>query len=61
MINPIDELLKLTKVKTQRQVADDLGVSAQYLTDVLKGRRAPGKKILDGLGLERLIIYRKRK
>jgi transcriptional regulator with XRE-family HTH domain len=61
MINPIDELLKLTKVKTQRQVADDLGVSAQYLTDVLKDRRAPGKKILDGLGLERLIIYRKRK
>jgi len=37
------------------------GVSQQYVQDVLKRRRAPGKAILDALGLERVVTYRKRK
>ncbi len=35
-------------------------VSTAYLNDVLKGRREPGKKILDILGLEGVIYYRKK-
>ena len=34
------------------------GVSQQYICDVLNARREPGKSILDGLGLEKLVIYR---
>lgn len=42
---------------TQKAAAEFLGVSQQYLTDLLKGRRDPGKKILDKLGLESSVIY----
>lgn len=61
MANPIDELVKRTQSRSQAEVANELGVSAQYLHDVLKLRRAPGKKILAALGLEKLITYRRRK
>lgn len=43
--------------ETQKAAAQFLGVSQQYLTDVLKGRRYPGKKILDKLGLESSVVY----
>lgn len=38
--------------------AKHIGVSPQYLNDVLRGRREPGKKILKALGLEKVILYR---
>jgi hypothetical protein len=34
------------------------GVSPAYLSDVLSGRREPGPKILDVLGLEPVTVYR---
>jgi hypothetical protein len=42
---------------TQKAAAQFLGVSQQYLTDLLRGRRDPGTKILDKLGLESRVIY----
>lgn len=36
----------------------DNQVSTAYLSDVLNGRREPGKKILDVLGLESVMYYR---
>lgn len=33
-------------------------VTAAYVNDVLLGRRDPGKAILRGLGLVRVVIYR---
>lgn len=38
--------------------AKHIGVSPQYLNDVLRGRREPGKKILRALGLEKVVLYR---
>lgn len=35
-------------------------VSNAYLSDVLKGRREPGEKILAALGLERITYYRRK-
>ena len=43
---------------TQKAVAVDLGVSEQYLSDVLNGRREPGEAMLEALGLERVVTYR---
>lgn len=34
-------------------------ISAAYLCDVLRGRRAPGDSILAALGIERVVSYRK--
>lgn len=34
--------------------------SPQYISDVLNGRRDPGPKLLEILGLERITVYRKK-
>jgi transcriptional regulator with XRE-family HTH domain len=43
--------------RTQAEFAEHIGITAQYLGDVYRGRRAPGPTILDYLGLEK--TYRK--
>lgn len=51
-----------TEVKAmgeQQIVARALGVSPQYLCDVLNGRREPGAKLLKGLGYRRVVVYEK--
>lgn len=40
--------------------AEENGISAAYVNDVLRGRREPGKKILDAIGVERITAYRLR-
>jgi len=42
---------------TQRELADELGVSASYLNDYLHFRREPGAKLLEALGLQRVVTY----
>lgn len=37
--------------------AEDKGISRTYLYNVLSGRRDPGKKILDAIGLEKKKIW----
>ncbi len=44
---------------SQVEAAQKLGISATYLCDLKKGRRAPGQKILSALGLQRIIEYEK--
>jgi transcriptional regulator with XRE-family HTH domain len=42
---------------SQRDFAQSLGVSPSYLSDVLKGRRDAGPKVLAALGLKRVVSY----
>lgn len=46
--------------RSQQTFARQHGISAQYINDVLNGRRKIGEKILDALGLERVVIYREK-
>ncbi len=39
--------------------AAQIGIHQSYLSDVLHGRRDPGKSILKALGYERVVLYRK--
>ena len=48
----IKKLKTLQGASTQREFAAKMGITQQYLNDVLLGNRAPGKKILEYLGLE---------
>ena len=41
----------------QKVWAKQHGVSAQYVNDVLHGRRKPGKTMLNALGLRRVVTY----
>ncbi len=43
---------------TQAAFAKQLGISPQYLGDVLNGRREPGGTILHAIGFERVVRYR---
>jgi len=58
-----DEVLKLLhkrlRNKTQKALAEELGVSAPYLGDVLAGKRQPGPSLLRSLRLKREFVYRK--
>ncbi len=42
---------------SQAKAAKRLKVSAPYLSDIIAGRREPGTKILDALGLKRIVQY----
>lgn len=42
---------------SQKAVAEAIGVSPQYINDVLKGYRKPGQKILDFLEIEVKTVY----
>ena len=40
-------------------LAAQWSVSVQYIADILRGYRDPGKSILKALGYERVVLYRK--
>ena len=50
-------LEKMSARSSQKEVARTLGISAQYLNDIMHYQRKPGKKILSGLGLRKIILY----
>lgn len=45
---------------SQASFAEKHGISLQYVNDVVRGRREPGQKILDALGIERVVVYREK-
>lgn len=49
------------KAGGQGQWANQNRLSAAYVSDVLNGRREPAGKLLDALGLERVVTFRKMK
>jgi transcriptional regulator with XRE-family HTH domain len=56
-----DQVIALLKKRqgerTQQELAEELGVSQQYLSDVLLGRRDPGPAVLDKLNLRQEMVY----
>lgn len=54
----VDKLLSLVEEQgSQKKAAEMIGCSLPYFNDILNYRREPGKKILDALGLEKLVLY----
>lgn len=62
-----DQVIELLKVRqgdrSATDLADEIGVSKAYISDLFMGRRNPGPKILKYLGLvaevKTQVIYRK--
>jgi hypothetical protein len=44
--------------RTQLDLSRELGISPQFLNDILHGNREPCEKCLGYLGLEKVVIYR---
>lgn len=56
-IDPLDIIRTRIGSGSQVALAQEMGVSPTYLGDVIHGRKEPGKKILDALGLKRVVTY----
>lgn len=56
-----DEVIEILRKKqgerTAKELADELGITPQYLSDVFLGRRDIGPSILRPLGLESEVVY----
>lgn len=55
------ELAARCKGRTNTDVAREIGVSRSFLGQVLKGRKAPGPRVLRYLNLEAYESYRRRR
>lgn len=49
---------RLTEDFNQSALADEMGISDQYLSEILRQKRPPSERILEFLGLERVVTYR---
>lgn len=47
----------VTRCGSQTALAAEMGISVQYLSDVLHGRRSPGQSVLTPLGLRHVSRY----
>jgi transcriptional regulator with XRE-family HTH domain len=54
----LKRLVTLVRTRgSQKAAAEALGVSAAYLSDVLRGKREPGPKVLRYFGVRRVTHY----
>lgn len=61
MIDPLIELDKAIKrLGSQTAVAKMADVSLAYINDIKQGRREPGKSVLDALGIEKVVTYKRK-
>jgi transcriptional regulator with XRE-family HTH domain len=59
-MDPIELLESRKDGKSLRKLAGEIGISATYLHEILKGQKPVGPKVLAWLGLERMpVSYRK--
>jgi len=49
---------RLTADCNQAALADQIGISPQYLSEILREKRPPSEQVLDFLKLERVVTYR---
>jgi hypothetical protein len=55
------DILKLIRKRldgrTQSDLANELGISEQHLSDILHNRRAPGDRAVETLGFKQVMMY----
>ena len=56
---PLEALERRLKGRTQKALADELGISPAYLSDILLKKREAGPQVLDALGLTRVVTYQR--
>jgi hypothetical protein len=54
----LDELREKFRPCNLAIVAERLGVSRQCVSQIVTGKRKPGRRILEKLGLQEVIVYR---
>lgn len=57
LINYIQSIIDEQHEGVQAAFARAHGFSVAYLNDVMRERREPGQKILDAIGVEKVVVY----
>jgi plasmid maintenance system antidote protein VapI len=55
----IKEIIRVKGDRSNRAVALEMGVSEQYICDLLRGRRDVSVRMAEALGFQRLMKFRK--
>lgn len=55
----MSELRRQTRATSQKEVAQRIHMSRQFVCDVLQGRRGVTESLARALGFEREVLYRK--
>lgn len=53
----VELLRKKQGTRLAKELAEELGISPGYLSEIYKGTREPGPSVLEKLGLEKEVIY----
>ena len=53
----IEELRERSKKSSQKHVAEEIGITPQFLSDVLSGRREVTSRIANAMGYWREIVF----
>ena len=61
MDDPVEVLRRRVEAQTYRALADELGFPASYLHEVVHGQRPASDNLLDALGYERIVTYRRKR
>ena len=61
MDEPQKQILRLAGEYTYRGLGETYGLPASYLHDVAHGKRPASDKLLELLGLERVVTYRRKR
>lgn len=48
---------EIEQIGSQKKAAKEWGISTQYLNDIIRYRREPGRKLLDEFGLYKHVSY----
>ncbi len=51
---------RIADAGSAKDLARRLGISETYLSNVRRGHQAPGPLLLETLGLERVVVYRRK-
>lgn len=58
---PMGLLIKLVKdAYNQAEVAEGLGITPQYLSDILKGRRDISERVANALGFVKVVTFKEK-
>lgn len=52
---------RIKKAGSRAAFAEEAGISRSLVTEVMQGTREPGEAILNALGLEKVVNYRRKK
>lgn len=59
-MDPKEAVRRMVAEHGQSEAARRMGVSVSYICNMMKGRADPGPLVLDALGLEKVVTYRRK-